>query len=431
MLDVKLLEENPEKISELLSRRGEIPGLDRVVALAGERRQKIAALQKHQTERNDLNAGMKKASKEEIEAKRDAMKALSVTIKEAESEVKALEETLDQLLLGIPNPPREDVPVGADESANVVLKTIGTPRTFTHAVKDHVALAESIGLVDFERAAKLSGARFSVLTGHGARLARALTTFMLDYHLERGDYELAPPYLVGAEAMTGTGQLPKFEDDAFKVLRGDHPPLYLIPTAEVPLTNFYGDEILEEEELPRRLCAYTACFRAEAGSAGRDTRGMIRQHQFDKVEMVRFATEDQADAELDLMVERASGILSALELPHRTMLLCTGDIGFTSEKTVDLEVWLPGQDAYREISSCSTFGTFQARRAKIRYRPVAEGTKKAKPRPITTLNGSGLAVGRTLVAVLENHQLADGAVNIPEVLRPYMGGMEVLASRKV
>lgn len=428
MLDVRLLEENPEHTKALLSRRGDIPGLDRVLALAAERREKIAALQELQTKRNTLNAGMKKASKDEIEAKRDEMKALSQTIKDAEAEVKPLEEELDQLLLGIPNLPREDIPVGEDEAGNVLQKEVGAPPTFDFDAKDHVELAESLGLIDFERAAKLSGSRFSVLTGTGARLSRAVANFMLDYHLERGDYELAPPFLVGPAAMTGTGQLPKFEDDAFKVAREGHEPLYLIPTAEVPLTNFYADEILDVAALPKRLCAFTACFRAEAGSAGRDTRGMIRQHQFDKVEMVRFATEEQADAELEAMVDRASGILTALGLAHRTMLLCTGDMGFTSEKTIDLEVWLPGQDAYREISSCSTFGTFQARRAKIRYRPASDGKKKAKPRPITTLNGSGLAVGRTVVAILENHQQKDGSVIIPEVLRPYMGGMERIAS---
>jgi seryl-tRNA synthetase len=309
--------------------------------------------------------------------------------------------------------------------------------------KDHVDIAERLGILDAARAAKISGARCAFLQGQGARLQRALATFMLDQHLAAGDVEVAPPYLVSAKALQGTGQLPKFADDLFGVSFG--PPkeagptaLYLIPTSEVPVTNYYADEILDEADLPKRFCAFSPCFRAEAGSAGRDTRGLIRQHQFDKVEMVRFCTPAQALGELDAMVTRASDIMTALELPHRVMLLCTGDMGFASEKTFDLEVWLPGQHegqgAYREISSCSTCGSFQARRAAIRYRPTStpdprsgeHGKKPNKPEPLVTLNGSGLAVGRTLIAVLENHQQEDGAVVVPPALRPYLGGLELL-----
>jgi seryl-tRNA synthetase len=321
----------------------------------------------------------------------------------------------------------------------VCARTVLAPTKHAFAAKDHVDLLERLALLDTARAAKVSGARFAFLTGAAARLERALASFMLDRHLAAGDLEIAPPMLVNAAAMTGTGNLPKFGDDAFGVTFGspkvkDAADLYLIPTAEVPVTNYFADEILEESALPVRFCAYSGCFRAEAGSAGRDTRGLIRQHQFTKVEMVRFCTPAQADDELERMVQRASDIMTALELPHRVMLLCTGDMGFSSEKTYDLEVWLPGQDegrgAYREISSCSTCGSFQARRAKIRYRPTAppgtDAKKAPKPEPLVTLNGSGLAVGRTLIAVLENHQREDGSISVPAALRPYMGGLEVI-----
>jgi seryl-tRNA synthetase len=328
------------------------------------------------------------------------------------------------------------VPEGKDEHGNVEVRKVGTPRSFEFTPKDHVDVATGLGFLDTERASKISGARFSFLKGAGARLSRALASFMVDFHLERGDVELSPPLLVNAKALKGTGQLPKFKDDLFNVSFGppkladggaEEGPLWLIPTSEVPITNYYADEILEESTLPQRFCSLSPCFRAEAGSAGRDTRGLIRQHQFDKVEMVRFCTPEQAMAELEQMVERASAIMAALELPHRVMLLCSGDMGFASEKTYDLEVWLPGQSAYREISSCSSCGSFQARRAAIRYRPASTDPKKAeKPRALVTLNGSGLAVGRTWIALLENHQQADGSVRIPERLRPYLGGLDTL-----
>lgn len=425
MLDKKRLEQDLEGIREALRRRGEIPGLDDVVALISERKERIAEVQQAQEERNAINQKMKGAAKEEIEQRRAELRALSGRIKEKEQAVKVLEEALEGKLIQLPNIPLPEVPTGADESENQEIRRVMEVPQMDFPAKDHVDLGVELGLLDFERGAKLSGARFTFLRGDGARLHRALAAFMLDFHRERGDTELAPPYLVSPDTMMGTGQLPKFEDDLFKVPRGESDPLYLISTAEVPLTNYHADEILDEETLPRRLCAWTPCFRAEAGAAGRDTRGLIRQHQFEKVEMVRLSTPDQAEAELDDMVQRASDILSALELPHRIMLLCTGDMGISSEKTYDLEVWLPGQDTYREISSCSRCGTYQSLRAKIRYRPLGDNPKKRpKPRPLVTLNGSGLAVGRTLVALLENHQQADGSIRIPAALRPYLGGQE-------
>jgi seryl-tRNA synthetase len=424
MLDLRALEADPDGIGELLRRRGEIPGLDRVLQLSSTRRELIQKLEAEQAQRNEINKQMKGASKEEIDQRRAELKELSGRIKAQEKERSDVEDELDQLLLGIPNPPLPDVPVGPDEDHNVEIKRVLEPRAFDFEAKDHVDVGSRLEVLDFERAAKLSGARFAVLKGDGARLSRAIASFMLDTHREHGDVEIAPPLLVNAATMQGTGQLPKFEEDLFKVPRDNAEPLYLIPTAEVPVTNYYADEILEEAELPMRMCAWTPCFRAEAGSAGRDTRGLIRQHQFDKVEMVRFCKPEDAIAELDLMVERASSILEALELPHRIVRLCTGDMGAAAEMTYDLEVWLPGQEKYREISSCSTCGTYQARRARIRYRPASEGKKKAKPQAIATLNGSGLAVGRTWLAILENHQQADGSVVIPEKLRPYLGGQE-------
>lgn len=425
MLDLKHLESDPDSVKAALRRRGEIPGLDDVLALNAERKALIQKVQAGQEKRNEINQQMKGASKEVIEERRQELRALSDAIKEDDRKRAEVEARLEELVLRLPNLPREDVPDGEDENQNVEVRRVLEPRDFDFEPKDHVDLGAALGVLDFERAAKLSGARFAFLKGQGARLSRAIASFMLDFHIERGDVELSPPLLVGPGAMTGTGQLPKFEEDLFKVPRGDQDPLYLIPTSEVPLTNYYADEIVDEETLPQRFCAFTPCFRAEAGAAGRDTRGLIRQHQFEKVEMVRFCTPEQADAELEGMVTRASEILTALELPHRVVLLCAGDMGAAAEKTYDLEVWLPAQGRYREISSCSTCGTYQARRAKIRYRPAGEG-KKARPRPLVTLNGSGLAVGRTWLAILENHQQADGSVRIPEALRPYMGGAEVL-----
>lgn len=449
MIDLRALEADPQAFADKLRRRGDVANLDEVLVLAKSRKEAIRAAQTLQEQRNALNEGMKKATPEERDAKRAELRALGDELKALEEDARTKDAELEAMALGIPNTPLDDVPVGADEKGNVCVKTVLTPKTFEFTAKDHVEVLEALGGLDSARAAKVSGSRFAFLKGPIARLSRAITTFMLDQHLAAGDTELNPPYLVNSGTLQGTGQLPKFGDDLFAVSFGPPTeagptPLYLIPTAEVPITNYYADEILDEASLPLRFCSYSPCFRAEAGSAGRDTRGLIRQHQFEKVEMVRFATPAQAEEELNLMVQRASDILTALELPHRVMQLCTGDMGFSSERTFDIEVWLPGQTtstegsdeggqgAYREISSCSSCGSFQARRAKIRYRPTpAPGTdaKKApKPTPLVTLNGSGLAVGRTLIAVVENHQQADGSIKIPKVLQPYMGGLEVIAA---
>lgn len=417
MIDLKALETDPDGFTRALRRRGDVASLDELVRLAKERKEAIHAKEKLQVERNTANEAMKKATPEERERNRERLRAIGDEVKGLEAKQREVEEKLDALALVVPNVPRDDVPQGKDEHGNVEVRKVLTPRVIENA-KDHVDIATRLGMLDVERAVKISGARFAFLKGAGARLERALASFMLDFHLQQGDTELAPPLLVSAKTLMGTGQLPKFAEDAFAVAFGtQQPSLYLIPTSEVPITNYYADEILDEETLPQRFCAFSPCFRAEAGSAGRDTRGLIRQHQFDKVEMVRFASPEQAMEELDKMVQRASDIMTALELPHRVMLLCTGDMGFGSEKTFDLEVWLPGQNAYREISSCSSCGSFQARRAQIRYRPKGGG----KPKPLVTLNGSGLAVGRTWVALLENHQQSDGSVRIPERLRPYLG----------
>jgi seryl-tRNA synthetase len=343
-------------------------------------------------------------------------------VKELEAKLQGIEDALSTSLLGVPNLPDDSVPTGADAEANVEVRRVGTPRAFDFKPKDHLELGAELGILDFERAAKVSGARFAVLWDQGARLERALIQFMLDLHTrERGCREVIPPYLVTAETLLGTGQLPKFESDLFKTRAGDR-DLYLIPTAEVPVTNLHRDEILEAAELPKKYVSFTPCFRSEAGSYGKDVRGLVRQHQFHKVEMVRLTTPETSMDALESMVQDAEEVLKRLELPYRVVVLCTGDMGFASAKTYDLEVWLPGQDAYREISSCSNCTDFQARRANLRYRPEP----KAKPRFLHTLNGSGLAVGRTLIAVLENHQQKDGSIRIPEALRPYMGGQSAI-----
>ncbi len=432
MIDLKALEQDPDTFAKALRRRGDVPNLNELLRLSLERKELIVKLQALQEERNKLNDGMKKATPAERDAGRERMRKLGDDVKSLEASQRELDEERAALALQLPNPPREEVPDGHDEHGNVEVRRVLAPRELGFTARDHVDLGVGLDILDIERAAKISGARFAFLKGQGARLERALASFMLDFHREAGDTELAPPFLVSGQALTGTGQLPKFGEDLFSVNFGPPKeagaaPLYLIPTSEVPITNYFSDEILDEERLPLRYCAYSPCFRAEAGSAGRDTRGLIRQHQFEKVEMVRFATPEQASDELEAMVQRASDLLTALELPHRIMLLCAGDMGFASEKTYDLEVWLPSQATYREISSCSTCGSFQARRAHIRYRPrAADPKKQEKPKALATLNGSGLAVGRTWVALLENHQHADGSVRVPERLRPYLGGLDTL-----
>ena len=331
---------------------------------------------------------------------------------------------MEAIVAAIPNLPHESVPVGTDETANVELKRWGTPRAFDFPVKDHVDLGEALGQLDFATAAKISGARFTLMKGQLARLHRALAQFMLDIHTtEHGYTEVYAPYLVNGASLFGTGQLPKFEEDLFRVPRGDADPLYLIPTAEVPVTNIVRDEIIAAEALPLKFVCHTPCFRSEAGSAGRDTRGMIRQHQFDKVELVQIVTPEKSIEAHEELTRHAETILERLELPYRRVVLCTGDMGFSSAKTFDLEVWLPAQDTYREISSCSTFSDFQARRMQARFR-----NEKSKPEIAHTLNGSGLAVGRTLVAILENFQNGDGSITVPAALRPYLGGLEFIAA---
>lgn len=425
MLDLKALEKDPEGFAKRLQRRGEIAGLSELVELIAKRKSVVQAAQIEQELLNAKSKALGKASKDEIEQCRTELRELSQRVKDKETELKDVELKLEQLAATIPNVPRDDVPMGTSDADNLEIKRIGAPRAFHFTPRDHVEIGQLTGTIDLQRAAKISGSRFVFLRRAASKLNRALIQYFLDFHSNHGDEELVPPYLVKAQAMYGTGQFPKFAEDVFHVPVPNADSLYLIPTAETSVTGFFADEILEEHQLPARFCAYSACFRSEAGSAGRDTRGIIRMHQFEKVEMVRFATPEQADDELERMVERASAILTSLDLPHRVMCLCTGDTGFSSEKTYDIEVWLPGQNTYREISSCSVFGSFQARRSNIRYRPLSEpgSNKKPKPEFLVTLNGSGLPLSRTIVAIMENHQQEDGSFTIPKVLRPYMGGM--------
>jgi seryl-tRNA synthetase len=414
MLDLKELAKNFDAAAARLATRGGALDLSRFQALFAQRKALIVQVEGDQSKRNKAADDMAKASAEEKKAKGPELKALSNAIKEGETALKAVEDELTELMLHLPNVPHGDVPTGASEHDNQVVRTSGQKPALPFTPKQHFELGEGLGLLDFERAAKVSGSRFAFLAGDLARLERALCAFMIDRHTAKGYLELSPPYLVSRAAMMGTGQLPKFEVDAFKTA-GEH-ELFLIPTAEVPVTNFHADEILEN--LPKKYCAYSPCFRAEAGSAGKDTRGLIRMHQFHKVEIVQFVRPSESMAALEELTQDACGILEALGLHYRVVLLCTGDMGFASQKTYDLEVWLPGQNAFREISSCSNFGDFQARRAKIRFRDKRED----KPQLLHTLNGSGLAIGRTLVALLENYQREDGSVRLPEVLGPYMGG---------
>jgi len=426
MLDARYVADHFDEVRAQLARRGAefAEAIDGVVSLVTARRELTRKTELLQAERNTASDAMaklaKSGDKQGMAARRDELKALSETVKGLELELAAAEARIEEILLGIPNVPHDSVPDGQSEDKNVVVRTWGEKPTFDFEPQPHWELGEKLGILDFERAAKLSGARFSVLWGLGARLERALATFMLDLHTgEHGYTEVYPPYLVKAEALRGTSQLPKFEEDLFKTKRSDpNDPsaLYLIPTAEVPVTNLHADEILEASQLPLAYAAYTPCFRSEAGSYGRDVRGLIRQHQFDKVEIVRFATPEQSFEELEKLTRHAEEVLKRLNLHYRVVEHCAGDLGFAATKGYDLEVWLPSQSAYREISSCSVFGDFQARRAKIRFRPEPKG----KPKLLHTLNGSGLAIGRTWVAILEQYQQADGSVLLPEVLRAFM-----------
>ncbi|MFO0597324.1 MAG: serine--tRNA ligase [Myxococcaceae bacterium] len=418
MLDLKEVAKNFEQVVERLKTRGGTLDLSRFQALFAERKKLNVDLETKQAERNKGAEAMKDPAKRTPELQAQ-MKELGAVVKELEAKLKPLEEELQGQMMLVPNVPHESVPVGPDETGNKVVRTWGEKPKFLFTAKQHFEVGEKLGLLDFERAVKVSGPRFAFTKGALARLERALVSFMIDEHTARGYTELLPPYLVSRESMTGTGQLPKFEEDAFRTVTGRE--LFLIPTAEVPVTNYHADEIIEAP-LPLKYVAFSPCFRAEAGAAGRDTRGLIRMHQFHKVEIVKFANPATSLAELDALVNDAAHILEKLGLHHRVSLLCTGDMGFGSQKTFDLEVWLPGQNAYREISSCSNFSDFQARRAKIRFRP-APGEK---PQLVHTLNGSGLAVGRTLVAILENYQREDGTVAIPEALWPYTAGLKEL-----
>ena len=415
MHDLKWIEQNVEQAKELFAVRGVVNEIDNLVFLIKKRKEQIKSLENNQQKRNVLNENLKSGDKSLIDAARDQMKELSSIIKNDEQLLQNTLVELEEILLGLPNFALPCVPKGESDEDNVIVKNIMDKPKFNFAVRDHLELGQITDTIDMQRAAKISGTRFAFLKSHASKLNRALIQFFCDFHIEKGDIELTPPYLVKENAMIGTGQFPKFKEDAFKVIKHPDEEYFLIPTAEVPVTNYYAEEILEEESLPLRFCAYSACFRSEAGAAGRDTKGMIRLHQFEKVEMVRFVQAKDALIELDLMVQRASELLTLLELPHRIIELCTKDLGFGSEKTFDLEVFLPSQDTYREISSCSSYGTFQARRAKIRYK-----NKTSKPQHVVTLNGSGLPLSRCIVAIYENHQQADGSIKIPKVLQKYM-----------
>ena len=423
MLDIKRIRDNYEEVKAAVERRGKGDfGIERVRDLDIRRRAILAEVEALKNKQNVTSRevpNLKKAG-EDTTALFAEMKQLSARIKELDAEVAEVEEELRGVLLGIPNTPNKDVPVGKDDSDNVEMRKWGEPREFGFEAKAHWDIGEGLDILDFERAGKLSGARFTVYKGAGAKLERALINFMLDLHTEEQGYtEILPPFMVNRDAMTGTGQLPKFEDDMFYLPAKD---FFLIPTAEVPVTNLRAKEIIPGEELPVYYTAYTPCFRKEAGSAGRDTRGLIRQHQFNKVEMVKFTTPETSYDELEKLTNDAEEVLKRLGIPYRVVRLSTGDLGFSSAMTYDVEVWMPSYGRYVEISSCSDFEDFQARRANIRFKR----DKDTKPEFVHTLNGSGLAVGRTVAAILENYQQEDGSVVIPEALRPYMGGREVI-----
>ena len=418
MLDLKFVRENIETVQENLDRRHTTGDLASFVKFYDERRAIIQEVEQLKAVRNAVTAEISqlKRNKENADDKIAEMQRVGDEIGALDTKLRDVETELQQVALMLPNMCDASVPVGADENENIEQRRWGTPRSFDFDVKAHWDLGESLGILDFERAAKESGARFTIYKGIGARLERALINFMLDMHGSAGFTEMMTPYIVTRETLTNTGQLPKFTEDMYKV-EGEN--YFLIPTAEVTLTNYHANEILSADELPKYYTAFTACFRAEAGSAGRDTRGLIRQHQFNKVELVKFAKPEESFAELETLTAQAESILQVLELPHRVITLCTGDMGFGSAKTYDIEVWMPSQGVYREISSCSNMTDFQARRGNIKFRREQKG----KPEFVHTLNGSGLAVGRTVAAILENNQEADGSVRIPTALQPYMGGL--------
>ena len=422
MLDIKRIRTDFDGVASKLATRGvTAESLENIKELDAKRREILVTVEELKAERNTVSAEIAQAkrNKENVDDKIAAMQKLSADVKNLDAELLEIDEKLNAILAVLPNTPHDSVPVGVDEEENVEVRRWGTPREFNFEPKAHWDLGEDLDILDWERGAKVTGARFLFYKNLGARLERALYNFMLDEHITEGYQEIITPYMVNRDSMYGTGQYPKFKEDTFELTDTNY---VLIPTAEVPLTNYYRNEILEEKDLPIYFTAMSPSFRSEAGSAGRDTRGLIRLHQFHKVEMVKLATPEQSYDELEKMTANAENILQKLGLPYRVLSLCTGDMGFSAAKTYDLEVWIPAQNAYREISSCSNTEDFQARRAQIRYRDAAEGKVKL----LHTLNGSGLAVGRTVAAILENYQNEDGSVTIPEVLRPYMGGIEVI-----
>lgn len=420
MLDTKWVREHYDELAEMLASRNNAFPLDRYKELDEERRKVLLEVEKLKERRNagSKEVGIRKKAGEDTEALQNEIRELGEEIKKFDDKANEIESELDELALRIPNRPHASVPKGKDENDNIEMRRWGTPREFDFEPKPHWDLGEALGVMDFDRGVKIAESRFTVLKGAGARLERGLMNFMLDLHTtQHGFTEVAPPALVNSKTMTGTGQLPKFADDLYRCLNDD---LWLIPTAEVPLTNLHSGETFKESDLPKYFCAFTPCFRREAGSYGRDMRGMLRQHQFDKVEMVKLSTPDKSYDELEHMTNCAEKVLQLLGIPYRVIVLCTGDMGFGAAKTYDIEVWLPSQNTYREISSCSNCEDFQARRMGIKYKPADGG----KARFIHTLNGSGLAIGRTLIALMENYQNADGSITVPEALRPYVGGLE-------
>ena len=419
MLDIGLIREDTQRVQEGFRKRGQAIDLSPLLKLDAERRNLLKKIEDLRYQRNKASDEIGRSKREGTSADEilAQMKGVSEEIKNLEGDIACLENGQRDIVLTLPNLPHESVPIGANEKDNAEIRRWGEITKFTFEPKPHWQIGEDLDIIDFQRASNIAGARFALLKGAGALLERALINFMLDLHTrEHGYTEVLPPFMVNRKAMTGTGQLPKFEEELFKIERDGY---YLIPTAEVPVTNIHQGEILQAERLPIYYTAYTPCFRREAGSYGKDTRGLIRQHQFNKVELVKFCRPEDSYDELEKLTRNAEEVLKRLELPYRVVILCTGDIGFSSAKTYDIEVWLPGQDTFREISSCSNFEAFQARRADIRYKSEKGGTEF-----VHTLNGSGLAVGRTLVAILENYQQVDGSVVIPDVLRPYMGGLE-------
>ncbi|MBO4562262.1 MAG: serine--tRNA ligase [Clostridia bacterium] len=416
MLDIKRIRKDPEALVEAMrKRRNKGADVTELLALDAKRRELLQQVEAMKAERNSVSAQIPMLKKQGVDVteKLASMKELADRIKELDGSMSGIDAKLEELLLAVPNIPHESVPEGADDKENVEIRRWSAPRDFGFAPKAHWDIGEDLGILDFASAGKITGARFTVYRGLGARLERAIISYFLDVHTENGYTEILPPYMVNRASMTGTGQLPKFEEDAFKVTDTDY---FLIPTAEVPVTNLHRGDILDGAKLPIKYCAYSACFRSEAGSAGRDTRGLIRQHQFNKVELVKFTTPESSYEELEKLTNDAERVLQGLGLPYRVVCLSTGDLGFSSAKTYDIEVWMPSYGRYVEISSCSDFEDFQARRAQIRFRR----DKNSKPELVHTLNGSGVAIGRTVAAILENYQNEDGSVTVPEALRPYM-----------